>query len=76
MAGWLAGWLAGPQIWLAGPQVWLVGPQAWLAGPQAWLDGQTKSPHSTGLCPLSSIQAAAQKGQTIYLFAKGVSLDQ
>ena len=56
-------WLAGPQAWLAGPQAWLAGPQAWLAGPQAWLGGPEggrtnvrmdgKSPHSTGLHPLS-----------------------
>ena len=66
--GWLAGpqiWLAWPQAWLARPQAWLAGPQAWLAGPQAWLDGPVgggertdgrtdgKSPHSTGLRPLS-----------------------
>ena len=38
-AGWLAGWLAGPQAWLAGPQAWLAGPQARLAGLQAWLAG-------------------------------------
>ena len=53
----MAGWLVGPQIWLAGPQAWLAGPQAWLDGPEG--GGQTdvrtdgKSPHSTGLRPLS-----------------------
>ena len=56
-------WLAGPQTWLAGPQAWLAWPQAWLAGPEGGTDGQTngrtngrtngKSPHSTGLRPLS-----------------------
>ena len=54
--------------------------QAWLAGPQAWLDGleegtkvQTnecmfgKSPHSTGLCPLSELlpKKLVTHGQTI-----------
>ena len=54
----MTGWLAGPQAWLAGPQAWLAGPQAWLDGPEGG-DGQTyvqtdgKSPHSTGLRPLS-----------------------
>ena len=59
-AGWLAGWLAGPQAWLAGPQAWLAGSQAWLNGPEGgltdgWMNGRTngKSPHSTGLRPLS-----------------------
>ena len=59
--GWdLAGWLAGPQAWLAGPQAWLAGPQARLDGPEGGTDGRMnvrmngrKSPHSTGLHPLS-----------------------
>ena len=49
-----------PPGWLAGPQAWLAGPQAWLDGPEGGrtdgrTDGRTygKSPHSTGLCPLS-----------------------
>ena len=61
---WTQALLAWPQAWLAGSQAWLVGPQAWLAGPQAWPEGlegggrtngwtQGKSPHSTGLRPLS-----------------------
>ena len=40
-------------------QGWLAGPQAWLDGPEGGTDGRTnertngKSPHSTGLRPLS-----------------------
>ena len=45
--------------WLAGPQAWLAGLKAWLDGPgertDERMDGRTdgKSPHSTGLRPLS-----------------------
>ena len=50
------GWLSGPHAWLAGPMAWLAGPQAWLNGKEGgWTDERAyrKSPHSTGLNPLS-----------------------
>ena len=49
-------------------QAWMVGPQAWLDGPEGGTDGQMyrKSPHSTGLCPLSGLLPKKAKNRHLY----------